>query len=188
MRVTSAQGGTAEVLKPAERAQLEEIRKARTESSIDPNLNAVLQETKHYTVEEYLKAHPEVLDRAVQDYRVGGYDVLNIMVYEEKDLSRDAVRVSADGYITFPLAGRLKVDNMTTFADRNPHLQEARGAEVPPGCPRFGDGDRLQEQTLHGARRGADPRHRPSAGRGAGHGCHFKSSRVLSPTRRARRR
>jgi polysaccharide export outer membrane protein len=48
------------------------------------------------------------------DYKVGGYDVLNIMVYEEKDLSRTAVRVSSDGYISFPLIGRIKIDNLTT--------------------------------------------------------------------------
>ena len=49
----------------------------------------------------------------VGDYRVGGLDVLDITVYEEPDLSRKAVRISTDGYISFPLVGRLKVDNLT---------------------------------------------------------------------------
>ncbi|MDY7037465.1 MAG: polysaccharide biosynthesis/export family protein [Thermodesulfobacteriota bacterium] len=58
--------------------------------------------------------HPEVSDPAGGDYKVGGYDVLNIEVYEEKDLSREAIRVSADGYISFPLIGRLRVKHLTT--------------------------------------------------------------------------
>ena len=39
---------------------------------------------------------------------------MSISVYEEKDLSKEAVRVSRDGYISFPLIGRLMVDGLTT--------------------------------------------------------------------------
>jgi polysaccharide export outer membrane protein len=58
--------------------------------------------------------HPEMRGPAGGDYTVGGYDVLNITVYEEEDLTRESVRVSADGTISFPLIGRLKVDALTS--------------------------------------------------------------------------
>ena len=53
------------------------------------------------------------------DYTVGGNDVLSIIVYEEKDLSKDAIRVSGKGSISFPLIGRLKVAGLTTSAIEN---------------------------------------------------------------------
>jgi polysaccharide export outer membrane protein len=114
VRVTSLQGADSGGLKPQERAQIEELKRTRAESNMNPGLNAEIEKTPHYSIEEYLAKHPNALGSAVgQDYRVGGYDVLNIIVYEEKDLSRQAVRVSADGFITFPLVGRLHVDNRT---------------------------------------------------------------------------
>lgn len=48
-----------------------------------------------------------------EEYTVGGKDVLDITVYEEKDLSK-RVRVSEEGYITFPLLGQVKVSGLTT--------------------------------------------------------------------------
>ena len=41
-------------------------------------------------------------------YTIGAGDVLEISVYEEDDLSK-VVRVSEDGYISFPLIGRVKI-------------------------------------------------------------------------------
>ena len=46
------------------------------------------------------------------EYRVGGRDVLEITVYEEPDLTK-TVRVSDDGYITFPLLGKVKAAGLT---------------------------------------------------------------------------
>jgi polysaccharide export outer membrane protein len=65
-------------------------------------------------VAEYLADNPDANNPTALDYRVGGYDILDIMVYEEEDLSRTDVRISADGYISFPLIGRVKVDGLTT--------------------------------------------------------------------------
>lgn len=48
------------------------------------------------------------------DYTIGGKDVLQIIVFEEVDLSSDGIRVSNDGFITFPLVGRVRVDGLTT--------------------------------------------------------------------------
>jgi len=112
--VTPVQTGPLGGLKAEDRAKLEEIKKARGQETLDPTLGAVLEETPHFNITEYLMKHPEVSGQAGQDYRVGGYDVLSITVYEEKDLSREAVRVSADGYLSFPLIGRVKVDGLAT--------------------------------------------------------------------------
>lgn len=114
VKVTTVQGDAAAALKEEDRAKLEEIRKARGTPDIDESLSSVLEETPHYSVTEYLLEHPETAGKAGKDYKVGGYDVLNITVYEEADLSREAVRVSADGYISFPLIGRIKVNNLNT--------------------------------------------------------------------------
>ncbi len=114
VKVTALQTSQLGTLKAEDRAKLEEIKKTRGQESLDPTLSALLEETPHYNITEYLKKHPEVTGQAGQDYKVGGYDVLSITVYEEKDLSRDAVRVSADGHISFPLIGRVKVDGLTT--------------------------------------------------------------------------
>lgn len=114
VKITPVQTSPLGILKAEDRAKLDEIKKSTVQETLDPTLSALLEETPHFSITEYLRKHPEVTGQAGQDYRVGGYDVLSITVYEEKDLSREAVRVAADGYISFPLIGRLKVDNLTT--------------------------------------------------------------------------
>ena len=47
------------------------------------------------------------------NYTVGGKDVLSILVFEEPDLTKRDMRVSNDGFITFPLIGRLRVGGLT---------------------------------------------------------------------------
>jgi len=97
-----------------ELARLEEIKQIRENKKVDSELKDVIKTTPNYSVMEYLQRYPESVDGAMNDYRVGGYDVLDIVVYEEPDLTRSNVRISADGYISFPLVGRLKVDDLTT--------------------------------------------------------------------------
>jgi len=94
--------------------QLEEAKRALQSKSDPYNINQVLQKTQSYTVEEYLRIHGREMLTAKSDYRVGGMDVLDITVYEEQDLTRKNVRVSSDGFISFPLIGRVYVENMTT--------------------------------------------------------------------------
>lgn len=101
-------------LKESERTALEKIRKSSAAKKVDSKLSNVIDKTPQLSVTEYLEKYPETSARVSKNYRVGGYDVLNIMIYEEEDLSRKALQVSADGYITFPLIGRLKVDKLTT--------------------------------------------------------------------------
>jgi polysaccharide biosynthesis/export protein len=93
--------------------QLEEIKKSVQTQRQPDDLTQVIQKTPSYSVEEYLRLHAPDKRAGTGDYRVGGLDVLDITVYEEPDLSRKAVRISTDGFISFPLIGRLKVDNLT---------------------------------------------------------------------------
>jgi hypothetical protein len=114
VEVTTVQEGSYTWLKKEDLARLDEIKRSRGDKGIDDDLKTVIEETKHFTIAQYLSEHPEARGPGGGDYRVGGYDVIGIIVYEEEDLSREAVRVSADGYISFPLIGRLKVDDLTT--------------------------------------------------------------------------
>lgn len=50
----------------------------------------------------------ETVERDRSSYRIGPADLLEVSVYQEKDLERK-VRVSPDGIITMPLAGSVKV-------------------------------------------------------------------------------
>ena len=114
VKVTEVNDTSLNSLREADLARLEQIKQARDSQEIDPTVSNMIQKTPHFSVSEYFMEHPETRRRDTADYKVGGYDVLNITVYEEPDLSRNAVRVSADGYISFPLIGRLKVANLTT--------------------------------------------------------------------------
>ena len=96
------------------RAQLEEIREQTDSPDENPELKNVIQATPNYTVGEYLNRYPHANNPLLQDYRVGGYDVISITIYEEEDLSREGIRVSGDGYISFPLIGRVYIEGMTT--------------------------------------------------------------------------
>ncbi len=96
-------------------AKLEEIKKTitKTDAGEDRGITSLLGKTPSYDVQTYLARFPE--SRAIgEDYKIGGYDVLSITVYEEKDLTIEAIRVSADGFISFPLIGRLHVADQTT--------------------------------------------------------------------------
>jgi polysaccharide export outer membrane protein len=74
----------------------------------------VIKGTASYTVAEYLSRNPEANNPSSRDFSVGGNDVMNITVYEEPDLTRENIRVSADGYISFPFINRVKVEGLTS--------------------------------------------------------------------------
>jgi len=112
--VTTVQENSRKGLDKEALAKLEEIKKTRKNQVIDPGLRNVIKATLHFSASEYLVQNPGAKGVTDSDYTVGGYDVLNIIVYEEKDLSREAIRVSGEGYISFPLIGRVKVDGLTT--------------------------------------------------------------------------
>ncbi len=115
VKVTTIKEGAYEGLKKEDIEKLDEIKKKRGKGEgINKSLKDVIEETRHFSVAQYLSEKPETRDPVGGDYRVGGYDIIRITVYEEEDLSREAVRISGEGCISFPLIGRLKVDNLST--------------------------------------------------------------------------
>ena len=131
--------------------QLEEIKKTVQTQKHSDDLTQVIQKTPSYSVEEYLRLHAADKKAGSGDYRVGGLDVLDITVYEEADLSRKAVRISTDGYISFPLIGRLKVDNLTTSEVENLIAKSLADGPISAGSPRIRHRDGIQKQAVYGA-------------------------------------
>ncbi len=101
-------------LKATELTQLSEIKKKQNKTDKNGGLQKLIQDADSYSVRQYLDKFAKFNRHRLQDYIVGGYDVLDIIVYEEEDLSRKNVRVSAEGMITFPLIGRLQVAGITS--------------------------------------------------------------------------
>ncbi|MDF1593683.1 MAG: polysaccharide export protein [Desulfobacterales bacterium] len=114
VQVTTVSDGDLKGIGEENIAQLDEIIKARKKDQKPDSIDQVLEKTPQYTLDQYLKLSPEANNPSALDYKVGGYDVIDINVYEEADLSRKDVRISADGYISFPLVGRLQVEGLNT--------------------------------------------------------------------------
>jgi len=112
--IRSIETGLANEIAPEYQKKIDELKRNANNQSKDSQLDQVIESTHNMLVSDYIKLHPETMNREKIDYKVGGYDVLSITVYEEADLSRNHVRVAADGFISFPLIGRLKVDNLAT--------------------------------------------------------------------------
>jgi polysaccharide biosynthesis/export protein len=108
--------GLYEGLRRDDVARIEELKRnisRKGQESGDTAVTDLLGRTPSYYVDEYVAEYPESKTIG-EDYLIGGYDILSITVYEEKDLTIEAIRVSADGFISFPLIGRLQVADMTT--------------------------------------------------------------------------
>jgi polysaccharide biosynthesis/export protein len=117
VKITSVpENGSEPGLKAADRARLEEIQKTSSgNKGAGDGLNSVLTDkARNLSIAEYLGQYPDAGGAGAGEYTVGGYDVLNITVYDEQDFSSPALRISVDGYISFPLIGRLKVNGLTT--------------------------------------------------------------------------
>lgn len=63
-------------------------------------------------------------------YRIAPGDVLEITVYGERDLSKKGLVVRPDGKVTFPLAGDIKVGDMTTVQVKQ-ELEKKLHAFIP---------------------------------------------------------
>lgn len=114
VRVTEVAKDPYQGISKDEMVRIEQIRRTISETGRkDEDISSLVGKTPNYTVAEYLKKFPESASFG-RDYRIGGYDILSITVYEEKDLSIESVRVAADGTISFPLIGRIRVADITT--------------------------------------------------------------------------
>ena len=101
-------------LKETELTQLTEIKQKKIQTDGNVGLQKLIQGADSFSAEQYLAQFTQFNTHRITDYIVGGYDIIDIIVYEEEDLSRKNVRISADGMITYPLIGRLQVAGMTT--------------------------------------------------------------------------
>lgn len=119
VRVTTVHEGVRGYLHDSEQAEIARIKEAQEGKGMTPELRHLISKAARISACEYLRANANLENPEALDYKVGGYDVLSITVYEEPDLSRNAVRVSADGNITFPLIGRVKVADHTTAEIEN---------------------------------------------------------------------
>ena len=114
VKVTEVGNNLYEGLKRDDAAKLAELKRSLSEKDPgDVQVANLLGKTPSFSVLQYLAKYPESMLLG-EDYKIGGYDVLSITVYEEKDLSIESIRVSADGFISFPLIGRFRVADMTT--------------------------------------------------------------------------
>ena len=138
--------GTEQVagLGESEREVISRLRESSNRELASPELETISSETKKLTIEEYLSSFHRSISSNERDYRVGGSDVLNIIVYDEPDLTRSGMRVARDGTISFPLLGRVKVDGLTTsqieehIADRLAQAQFLLDAQVTVLIDQYG--------------------------------------------------
>jgi polysaccharide export outer membrane protein len=112
VHVTTVSDGSIDRLGAEDAALVEEIKKSRGSQDRGPGLSDVIGETPQLTVAEYVAQYPDSQTPA-SDYRIGGTDVISIVVYEEPDLTKEGLPVSREGYISFPLIGRIKVEDLT---------------------------------------------------------------------------
>ncbi len=103
-----------EGLNKEDRLKIQEIKKSLGTKEDDADLKNILEKTQTFTVAQYLAKYEANVKKMQTDYKVGGYDILSITVYDEKDLSNESIRVSAEGMISFPLIGRITVGGLTT--------------------------------------------------------------------------
>ncbi len=104
-----------EGLKKEDVKRIEELKRTITaqKDESDAMVTSLIGKTPSFSVSEYLLKYPDSKSIG-EDYRICGYDILSITVYGEKDLTLESVRVSADGSLTFPLIGRLRVADLNT--------------------------------------------------------------------------
>jgi len=100
-------------VKAEDRQKIEALTQAAARDKGENPLEEVAEETPRYSVQEYLQRYPQYRGRAAGLYRVGSHDVLNVAVYGEEDLTLQDLRVSGDGYIPYPLLGRILVAGKT---------------------------------------------------------------------------
>jgi polysaccharide export outer membrane protein len=101
------------LLTQSELVKLQEIKKNIVEKAVSSDIKNILEKTKTFRVAEYLAQYPNAKENNILDYKIGGYDILSITVYGEQDLSTESIRVSADGFISFPLIGQIRVADLT---------------------------------------------------------------------------
>ncbi len=79
---------------------------------VDPALKRTVKQAERISAEAYAR---QLGDKNIScSYRLGPSDVLSVTVYEDKELSVDALRITPQGTINLPLIGTLRVEEKTT--------------------------------------------------------------------------
>jgi polysaccharide export outer membrane protein len=113
VRVEEVRSAKAE-LDVSEREAISRLRQLSTQGPFGSELQDIGRETQKFTVEGYLGSFHDPAQTEEVDYTVGGGDILSIIVYDEPDLTRNNIRVSRDGTISFPFLGRVPVNGLNT--------------------------------------------------------------------------
>ncbi len=103
-----------EDLKPEDRDAISNLRKFPVTSSSHGNSASQPEITQTFSIKEFVKHYPQYVKKNSVNYTVGSHDLISITIYDEGDLTREGVRVSGEGQITFPLIGRLHVEGLST--------------------------------------------------------------------------
>ena len=98
----------------SEREAISRLRQYSSQGTFGSELQDISSATQKFTIEEYLGRFDDPVNSGDLDYTVGGSDILSIIVYGEPDLTRNKIRVSRDGTISFPFLGRVPVEGLTT--------------------------------------------------------------------------
>lgn len=94
--------------------KVEQVReKTQTEKSQEAQeIRKVTKAARRISASEYLDRFPQA--RSVnEDYIIGSKDILTVKVYNEPDLTQEDIRVSSDGFISFPFIGAVKAAGWT---------------------------------------------------------------------------
>jgi polysaccharide export outer membrane protein len=98
-----------------EQREIERIRQQQLlEQGMSPQVESFIAESRQLTALEYINSPYYAPEKKGENYRIGGKDVLRVDVYEEPDLSKEAVAVTENGTITLPLLGQVRIAGLTT--------------------------------------------------------------------------
>ncbi|MCF8037809.1 MAG: polysaccharide export protein [Desulfohalobiaceae bacterium] len=112
--VVSSAGSGLEELPAEEQARVEKIIENREGTATASALPEGFEQAQSIPARDYVKSRHISRETGPEEYLVGPEDVLKIDVFEEKDLSREAVKVTSEGLIHFPLIGRVKVAGLNS--------------------------------------------------------------------------
>ncbi len=87
------------------------IPRPQVKEDLSPDMADEFKQAKTMTVGEYLRLYG--VPDTKKDYKVGPMDMISVLIFDEPELSRDAIRVSSQGNISLPLLGEMKVAGLS---------------------------------------------------------------------------
>jgi predicted Zn-ribbon and HTH transcriptional regulator len=170
VQVKNTQGETLTDLDKVALAHLEQIKKEQKKAGKDNELQEVIATTPNYTVNEYLQIPSQCPEgrqqglsrRRIRHPRYRGLRGAGPVAGKRPGQCRRLHFVPPDRPDQ-----RRRQDH---FRNRGADRPETGAGAVRPGCPRLGQRGRIQEQAVHGAGFGKEPRDLPPQRAGASPG------------------